>query len=673
MFLLAPAATLMARLRLMPKFLLVSLTFLLPLLLVAGLLFNELQKSISTTEQERTGLHYTVQTDSLIRLLLQHRGLRHMALNNNTQVGPQTKLIETAIDAQFDTMLANDASFGLQAQMAGLKTRWAALRQQNEGKPAASNTAHNALLGQLQQLKAVVAERSKLRLDPQIETSYLADLLLDTLPGINENLALLAGRGASYIDTALLEANEDLLLNTTVMLSRHDLTLLNAKLSNIFTAAPTWKTELTPQLPAIKQADDFLERTNKEVLKTLNQTSGQEFFNAGAASIKQLGKLSEASAAILDNALVERIDQYAQRRNLIMLVIVAALMLAAYLLAGFYVSFSKEVLALGALVQRAAGGDLSPSAPSQGKDELARLSASFGAMNVGLADLIADVRTSIDVMATASGEIATGNLDLSQRTEEQAASLQTTTIAMGHLTETVQRSDASARQARQLVESAAGFAKDGDKIVDTLKHTMDAIKDSSRQMTSIVSTIDGIAFQTNILALNAAVEAARAGNAGRGFAVVATEVRNLAQRSASAAKEIQILIADSVRKIDGGAKQATTASSNMSDIVDAVHKVSDIIQEITLATGEQSKEITEVNRAVMQIDDLTQQNSALVEEAAAAAASLQDQGSHLRQAVAIFKLENDGAAPSPIAATVPAFHSSKLPAKRRLPTRVALQ
>jgi methyl-accepting chemotaxis protein len=241
-------------------------------------------------------------------------------------------------------------------------------------------------------------------------------------------------------------------------------------------------------------------------------------------------------------------------------------------------------------------------------------------------------------MSTASQEIATGNLDLSSRTEQQASSLEETASSMEELTSTVKQNADNARQANSLAASASEVAGKGGTVIAEVVNTMGAINESSRKIVEIISTIDGIAFQTNILALNAAVEAARAGEQGRGFAVVATEVRNLAHRSAAAAKEIKTLISDSVDKVASGSQLVDQAGATMSEVVDSVRRVSDIISEITAASREQSMGIDQINQAIMQMDSVTQQNAALVEESAAAAESLQGQAAQLAAVVGKFVL-----------------------------------
>ncbi len=290
-----------------------------------------------------------------------------------------------------------------------------------------------------------------------------------------------------------------------------------------------------------------------------------------------------------------------------------------------------------------AAGDLAVAIDTKASDRTSLLFAMKG-MRDGLAQLVGQVRSSTDTIATASGQIAAGNLDLSSRTEQQASTLEETASSMEELTSTVKQNADNARQANGLAMSASEVASKGGAVVSQVVDTMGSINESARKIVDIIGVIDGIAFQTNILALNAAVEAARAGEQGRGFAVVATEVRNLAQRSAAAAKEIKTLIGDSVEKVDIGAKLVDQAGATMTEIVESVKRVTDIISEIAAANEEQNSGIEQINQAVSQMDEVTQQNASLVEEAAAAADSLRDQAKNLAQVVNVFKLDGMQAA-----------------------------
>jgi methyl-accepting chemotaxis protein len=290
------------------------------------------------------------------------------------------------------------------------------------------------------------------------------------------------------------------------------------------------------------------------------------------------------------------------------------------------------------IAETVARGDLSTRIGAASKDEVGQLLGALGRMNTSLVKIVGDVRLASDSIATGSSQIAVGNADLSQRTEEQASNLQQTAASMEQLTATVKNNADTAREATQLASGAAAVAAQGGSVVGQVVQTMQGISDSSKKIADIIGVIDGIAFQTNILALNAAVEAARAGEQGRGFAVVAGEVRSLAQRSAQAAKEIKVLIGESVGKVETGTQLVGDAGRTMDDIVAQVQKVSDLIGEISSASGEQTTGIGQINDAVTQLDQVTQQNAALVEESAAAAESLKNQAARLAETVSVFKL-----------------------------------
>ncbi|MBT2326183.1 MCP four helix bundle domain-containing protein [Variovorax paradoxus] len=289
------------------------------------------------------------------------------------------------------------------------------------------------------------------------------------------------------------------------------------------------------------------------------------------------------------------------------------------------------------VVGRIASGDLTVGVEARSADDGSVLH-SIKQMQDQLTHVVGKIKLSTDAIATASGQIASGNQDLSSRTEEQASSLEQTAASMEELTSTVKQNADNARQANQLALSASEVAVKGGTVVNQVVDTMASINASSKKIVDIIGVIDGIAFQTNILALNAAVEAARAGEQGRGFAVVASEVRSLAQRSAAAAKEIKGLIDDSVGKVDAGSALVGVAGKTMEEIVGSVKRVTDIIGEITAASHEQTQGIEQINQAITQMDQVTQQNAALVEEAAAAAQSMQEQAGNLVDAVSVFRL-----------------------------------
>jgi methyl-accepting chemotaxis protein len=344
------------------------------------------------------------------------------------------------------------------------------------------------------------------------------------------------------------------------------------------------------------------------------------------------------------DAAAARIDQVAaQSRNLLLLlallVVAFGVAFAWWLTAGITRPINEAV----ALAECVAEGDLVDhrhrAHADYSKDEPGQLLHALHRMSASLVRIVGEVRSGTDTITTASAEIACGNLDLSSRTEEQASSLEETASSMEQLTSTVKQNADNARQANQLAASAAAVAQRGGDEVSDVVQTMASIEQSSKKIVDIIGVIDGIAFQTNILALNAAVEAARAGEQGRGFAVVASEVRNLAQRSASAAKEIKALIDDSVGKVETGTRLVGQAGGTMQEVVQSIQRVTAIMAEISNASVEQTHGIEQINMAISQMDHVTQQNAALVEQAAAAAGAMQEQAAQLAYAVSIFKLE----------------------------------
>jgi methyl-accepting chemotaxis protein len=352
-------------------------------------------------------------------------------------------------------------------------------------------------------------------------------------------------------------------------------------------------------------------------------------------------------------------------RQLLLMLGLAAVALGAVFAWMLSRSITRPLSYAVSIARNVASGKLGDAIDVTSTDETGQLLQALKEMNDSLVTIVGEVRVGTDSIATASSQIAAGNLDLSSRTEEQASSLEETASSMEEMTSTVKQNADNARQANQLAASASEIAFKGGAVVAQVVETMSSINDSSKKIVDIIGVIDGIAFQTNILALNAAVEAARAGEQGRGFAVVASEVRNLAQRSAAAAKEIKALIGDSVAKVNTGSKLVEQAGVTMDEIVDSVKRVTDIMAEISSASQEQTSGIEQINQAITQMDQVTQQNAALVEEAAAAAESLQDQAASLAQAVSVFKLAGDhGAAPKSASPTAPARRPAA-PAKAR--------
>ena len=397
----------------------------------------------------------------------------------------------------------------------------------------------------------------------------------------------------------------------------------------------------------------------KSVFKTKaagDLESGKRLFENDMESsrkvyLEALRKLAENQQAALDEAAAEIHQEYRSGRTLLVTLGAAAIIMGIAFAWWITRTITQPINAAVRVAQTVSAGDLTSDIRVESNDETGQLMSALKDMNSNLVNIVGQVRSGSVTMTSVSNEIAAGNLDLSSRTEEQASSLQLTASSMEDLTSTVKLNAANARQANQLAISASEIASRGGAVVSEVVSTMGSINDSSRRIVEIISVIDSIAFQTNILALNAAVEAARAGEQGRGFAVVASEVRNLAQRSASAARDIKGLIDDSVQKVSVGSALVDRAGQTMDEIVQSIGRVTQIMNEITDASDAQHAGIEQVNRAIGEMDQVTQQNAALVEEAAAAAESMQQQSAQLAQVVSVFKLD---AMASPRVATRPA-------------------
>jgi methyl-accepting chemotaxis protein len=362
---------------------------------------------------------------------------------------------------------------------------------------------------------------------------------------------------------------------------------------------------------------------------------------ANPAQEKWMGSIDELVAMnekLSQAALTDSDDSYASTRNIVLLLSAAALLVAAAV--GYLVthSITAPITEAVSIARRVANRDLTVRVRQHSNDETGQLLQALGAMTESLVSVVSSVRSNSDSLSSAATEIASGNSDLSSRTERQASSIQQTASSMDELLSTVKMSASNSTHARQLATDAAAKAQQGGDAVSQVVRTMSDITASAKKIESIISVIDGIAFQTNILALNAAVEAARAGEQGRGFAVVASEVRTLAQRSATAAKEIKTLIGESVHKVGEGTQLVDIAADTIQQIVQSVNHVAGIVSEITSATVEQSAGIELVNNAVTEMDQVTQQNAALVEQVAAAADSMKMQVERLVQDVSVFKL-----------------------------------
>ena len=511
---------------------------------------------------------------------------------------------------------------------------------------------------------------------------------LEEIASINNlELALANTMGSKVRDISLYTRNMVLLTDSAeinkeqkkIEAARADYREAASKLEKMFSELPGTTEIERAQLAKIKELREAARPLNDQVIALGAQNKNVEATTVLMTQARQITRkwliatdeLQGIKAQLNEQARKEAVQAYTSARNMMFGLTGVALVLG-WLIAWLITrSITRPINQAVKIAQTVAGGDLTSHIEVTSKDETGQLLQALKDMNDSLSKIVGQVRSGTDTIATASSQIAAGNLDLSSRTEEQASSLEETASSMEELTSTVKQNADNARQANQLAVTASEVAVKGGSVVSQVVDTMGEINSSSKKIADIIGVIDGIAFQTNILALNAAVEAARAGEQGRGFAVVAAEVRNLAQRSASAAKEIKTLIGDSLEKVDVGAKLVDQAGATMNEIVESVKRVTDIMGEITAASQEQTSGIEQINQAISQMDEVTQQNAALVEQAAAASESLQDQAGNLAQVVSIFKLGEGGQVMNTSHTNAMARRKQVQPTLKAVPARAA--
>jgi methyl-accepting chemotaxis protein len=607
-------------------------------------------QDIATTNGELSGLEPSRALRTVMQLTQQHRGLSANVLGGRADAEPQRAAKQTEIEQaiqRFDAIVKQDiAKATLRADWQRSVDQWQALAKAVPARSIQgpqSFADHTALIALQLQVHDQVVDHFGLSLDPEAATYFLIVGTLQQMPRLTEVLGQARARGSLLL--AKHAATPDELAGLTSLGDRANATLQEVQLTlgKAFDADAAFKGNLDARLKATQtEVAEFTKLMRQKVIFAENlDHSSAEFFKSATNVIDGVFALMREADQATEAALRQRKTHDLQVGALVLGVM--TLLLVAGLWIGVAVARSiirSSVDAKDAAV-RIAAGDLTVPVVAHSRDEMGQLLSAMQAMQASLTDTVGAVRRNAESVATASAQIAQGNQDLSQRTEQQASALQETAASMEELGSTVLHNAENARQANSLASGASEIAVKGGDVVSQVVGTMKGINDSSKKIADIIGVIDGIAFQTNILALNAAVEAARAGEQGRGFAVVAGEVRSLAQRSAEAAREIKALINASVEQVEQGTTLVDQAGRTMQEIVSAINRVSSIMGEINSATAEQSSGVAQVGQAVSQMDHNTQQNAALVEESAAAAESLRGQAEQLVQAVAVFRLAHE--------------------------------
>ena len=633
------------RLPLLYKFLILGLAAILMSAVPTWLFVSGALDDLARARHEARGAPPLLALHKVVQGLQVHRGLSNGMLGGDETLAARRPAARDAVNKAFAEATARlDAAQVPAAQRDAWQRAQQAWQQLEpavaaRSLPAAQSTAqHTALITSLLQTGEQLLHSYELQLDPDFATNALIQASLVHAPQLGEKLGVMRAQGAGFLGRGgelPLEAKGLLQSLRQRVVELQGDTLRN--LARATEASPAFAATLgAPARTLDAQITATLALADKALLQADTLTlPAQEYFDTYTRTIDALYALNAQAMQGVDEALQARIDRLRATLAWQALALLGTLVGATVLMLVFVRSITQPVAQAVELARAVARGDLSGSDIAHGSNEMGRLIAALLQMRRQLTDVVGRVRQGAEGVATASAQIAQGNTDLAARTESQASALEETAASMEQMNATVRQNADSAARASEL---ASGVAAQGGEVVAQVVQTMHGIHSSSGKIADIIGVIDSIAFQTNILALNAAVEAARAGEQGRGFAVVASEVRSLAQRSAGAAREIKELISASVHDVERGNALVERAGKTMEDVVTAVRRVNDIMGEISNASREQSLGVAQVGEAVSQMDQTTQQNAALVEEMAAAAASLRSQAQELVEGVAVFKL-----------------------------------
>jgi methyl-accepting chemotaxis protein-1 (serine sensor receptor) len=639
----------MAQLTIRRKLLVLAALFMIPL---AGTFYAVLHLSIQSIQEahaERQGLHIVDAAWGFMRQVQQRRVAAVAALTGGPEARAAAEAAQAQAQAQFALVMqaaaqADRLDIGLETRR--LQERWTRL-QGLTGNETRVFEAHTEMVEHAMAYIGDVADRSSLALDPERASYYLIDAITGALPRLAEQASRATALGTKVITNgAFSSAGEQAGLAALGEQVRESFGAAGRNIAIVMRVAPDYKTRVEAADAQLSGMDAFQRTLKDRLLDAAGITiGGPSFTSEAAAAADALAEANRAFSLMSAEMLDHRIRVATLRLAVLGALAAVTVSVALYLFAGFSRGMRQDVEQVGAMVEAIHAGDLRAQLSVTGRDELSDVKRHLLSLVLHWQETIRGTRHGAEQVLVAAQQIAQGNNDLSQRTESQASSLQQTAASMHQLTSMVTRNAGSAGNASQMAGEASRIAVDGGKTVGRLRETMTAIQGDSRRIADIVGVIDGIAFQTNLLALNAAVEAARAGEQGRGFAVVAAEVRTLSQRTSASAREIKTLISQSTERVENGTAQAGDAGRTMEHIVAAVHRVTDLMDEIHRGSAEQSTGIAQVNQAVLQMEEVTQQNAALVEEAAAAADALRGQAAQMERSVAAFQLDDADPAP----------------------------
>jgi len=633
----APGVRLFRRLQFRAKALTVSAMFLLPIVVLAASLWSSTQATIDFATKEREGVVVMRALMPVFDGLLAVRNATRAQLGGvdaASDLRAARDKTGQAITALKQTVAAGGDLIGLTPALDPLDKAWQVTAASPNGVDAQGRTVFGPVTDALVQLLTRVGDDSNLVLDPDVDSFYLINAMVLALPGGAENLGQVWGWGTFASAKGGLDEKAMARFQGWSSNAQTKLAEAKAYFQRAITANPTLldRLDLAPIDAAMAFRADATARTEA------GRGDARLLYTEGQAATTGLFKVYATGLTVLDDLLVARVDAAQQARSLRFAVVTVGLLMAGYLFWCFYLVTQGGLTEVRRHLEAMTDGDLTTRPNPWGRDEAAVLMNALGGMQDSLRSIVTNVRGSSESIVHASGEIAAASMDLSARTEQTAASLEESASSMEQISATVKHTAHSVQQAAKVASDNSQSAAQGGSVITAVVSTMQDINASSQQIGEIIGTIDGIAFQTNILALNAAVEAARAGEQGRGFAVVASEVRSLAQRSAQAAREIKALITASVQKVESGSRVVNDAGNSMQAMVGNAQRMNNLLAEIATAASEQSSGVAQVGTAVSDLDRMTQQNAALVEQTAAAASALKDQAVGLATEVARFKM-----------------------------------
>ncbi len=639
------------RLSLAQKFLILGVLALLLLSVPTAVVLKRAFAEVAMAQRQDAGTDAVEALNHVTQLTQTHRGLSAAMLNGSEELAARRPGVRDALTKSVEALDASLRAEGASAPLLGRwqdsKKTWVALEQAVAArtlKAPDSTQQHTALIAEQFLLGEALMDEFGLSLEPQLDIHMLMQVAMVDLPTLTEALGVMRAQGAGFLAQGALPPEGRVVLQE---LKRRVLQARGALFRNLDKATqanPDFKLALNAKAQlqreqigkAVSLADQGL------IDATDLKLAPAAYFDEFTRTIDGLFAFNAQAIGVLQQTLHVRERAAQVQAYGVLLLLLTGSLAAGWLALACVRSITGPVGDAVLVASAVASGDLTSPIQVRGSNEIWRLMQTLADMQRQLVDVVSKVRQGAHGVADASVEIAQGNSDLSARTEQQASALEETAASMEQLNSTVQQNADNALQANQLAHSASTVAVKGGELVAQVVQTMRGINDSSRRIADIIGVIDGIAFQTNILALNAAVEAARAGEQGRGFAVVASEVRSLAARSAEAAKEIKGLINASVERVEQGCAQVDQAGSTMTEVVGAIRHVTELMSQISDASREQSLGVSQVGEAVAQMDRVTQQNAALVEEMASAAGSLKSRAAELVAGVGVFKLDPNG-------------------------------